>query len=100
MICRETEKDEHTTVYPNLQGSGELSEKPCFSDNDLMGISIWRYATCILFKVQNYYDNYFFNIWILVIYMDIDVLQNKIYIIIKIMKKWFANGDRQYLLYH
>lgn len=36
MICRETEKDEHTTVYPYLQGSGKLSEKPCFSDNDLM----------------------------------------------------------------
>lgn len=37
MICRETEKDEHTTVYPYLQGSDELSEKPCFSDNDLIG---------------------------------------------------------------
>lgn len=37
MICRETEKDEHTTVYPYQQGSDELSEKPCFSDNDLIG---------------------------------------------------------------
>lgn len=37
MICRETEKDEHTTLYPYLQGSGKLPEKPCFSDNDLIG---------------------------------------------------------------
>lgn len=37
MNCCETEKDKHTTVYPYLQGSGKLSEKPSFSDNDLMG---------------------------------------------------------------